>query len=69
MSPVHKRFYGVWAFSDRPGRPDDWIRDADSDAILAFESKRKACAYATNNWGFASYTETKRAGWCEVKPL
>lgn len=58
--------WGIWDFEK-----NDWVRPwlLHGNPILAFESKRAACLNATYNFGFSSYSEAKRKGWCEVRPL
>jgi hypothetical protein len=56
-------FYGVW-----DNDANDWIHATDApEALLVWTSKRAACQWAANNWGFRTYTETKRNGWCDVR--
>lgn len=60
--------WGIWCFDK-----NDWLRGAsrstDHEAILAYETKRKACQRARDEYGFDTYTQTKREGWCEVRQL
>lgn len=52
---------------------EDWIhpvlygRQYDTKAYLVFETKKEACKRAAEEYGFATYTEAKRAGMCEVR--
>jgi hypothetical protein len=47
----------------------DGAGDQIAGAIVAFSSKRAACKRAAKYFGYESYTEAKRHGWCEVRPL
>lgn len=63
-----KILWGVWLFN--LGKKGDWARaDEPGSPIMLFESKRKACSWAQEQYGFNTYTETKDAGWAEVRPL
>ncbi len=55
--------WGIWDFDK-----NDWVRPCllHGNPILAFESKRAACLHASRNYGFETYSEAKRRGWCEV---
>jgi hypothetical protein len=64
--------WGIWDNENK-----DWVKESrhtgysfyETDAVLAFKSKRAACNRAANRFGFDSYTDAKRRGWCEVRKL
>lgn len=61
--------YGIWDLSC-----GDWVREYNYEGhslsgVLAFESKKFACRRAAQYFGFDSYAEAKRKGWCEVRGL
>jgi hypothetical protein len=62
--------FGIWDLEK-----NDWVRELPSkvddggEAILAFESERRARQRAAKHFGFDGYAEAKRKGWCEVRPL
>jgi hypothetical protein len=62
--------YGIWLMET-----GGWMRELPSKvdggniALLAFESKREACKRAAKEFGYETYTEMKRDGWCEVRTL
>lgn len=68
------KLYGIWC-KDLKDNKGDWFRELpsrvnDGDiAILAFTSKREARYRAADNYGYDTYAEAKKDGWCEVKPL
>ncbi len=62
------KFFGIWDFCK--GRHGGWICEANVVAeppILVYQSKRKAQKRAADYFGFLTYTEAKRKGWCEVR--
>lgn len=59
--------WGIWCFNTVGGQPDDWLRDEETNAILAFKSRQHACKEAKENWGFRTYSEAKNNGWCDVR--
>lgn len=68
--------HGIWCkdigFKRNGENKADWLRERNTDRykpILAFESKRAACKRAAEEYGYPSYTEAKRKGWVEVRPL
>jgi hypothetical protein len=66
------KLYGIWDCICK-----DWLRELPWQAqngvkpILAFESKRNAQRRAALYCGpsFSGYSDAKRKGWCEVRPL
>lgn len=48
-------------------RVTDW--EGEHPIVLAFTTKRSACRHAARQYGFKSYTQAKRKGWCEVRSL
>lgn len=63
-----KRLYGVWCYDARNNR-GDWLRYPGERAIVSYESKRAAWSRAAGEYGYATYTDAKRDGWCEVRQL
>ena len=66
-------YYGIWLF-DGGETPVGgiWLCEIglrQESAILAFKGKRAAMRRAAIHLGFPTYTEAKRKGWCEVRPL
>lgn len=63
-------YYGIWCFDENDNK-GDWLRNFGDEErpILAFETKKLACQRAARNYGFLTYTEAKRKGWAEVRPL
>lgn len=64
------RIWAIWDLDEK-----DWVRELPSkvddggEAILAFTSKREAYRRAAKHFGFDSYTEATRKGWCEVREI
>lgn len=62
--------YGIWDYETK-----DWVREMPSRvndggvAVLAFQSKREACKRAADHWACGYYSDAKRLGYCEVRPL
>lgn len=69
-----KKIYGVWC-KDAHGNKGDWLREMPSRmdygdiAILAFTTQRDAKQRAAREYGYETYTEAVKDGWCEIKPL
>lgn len=63
-----KTYWGIWDCEK-----NDWHRIFGGrgavNTIPAFSSKAVACKEAAYQFGFNTYTEAKRKGWCEVRPL
>ena len=65
--------WGIWC-KDRGEDRGDWLRELPipgyvSHAVLAFDTKTAACRRAAAEYGFDTYSEAKRHGWCEVRKL
>lgn len=62
----------IWCFDANDGK-GDWLRELPSkvddggEAVLAFTSQLKARQRAAKHYGFDTYGEMRRAGWCEVR--
>ena len=74
------KLYGIWCkdlkLNKKSGRyRGDWLRELPSNvddggiAMLVFASLREAQSRAAKHYGFDSYTEVKKNGWCEVRSL
>lgn len=59
-------WYAIWC-KDR----EDWLRESSADGIgvIAFPTKKAAMRRAALEYASYSYTEAKRNGWVEVRPL
>ncbi len=69
-------WWGIWCKDEsRPRLPNEiggyWLRRLVNghEAIQVFTSKAIACSCAAEEFGFWTYTEAKRKGWCEVRRL
>lgn len=66
-NPV-KRLYGIWCFDE-----NSWLRELPSTvddggiALLVLPTKKSACERAAKHYGYESYREAKKEGWCEVR--
>ena len=61
---TENQVYAIWRCDKK-----DYMREAGNGAALFFTTKRAACRRAAREYGFATYTEAKRKGWCEVRLL
>ena len=65
-----KTWYGVWRKEINEAQGGDWLREvADSDGVIAFQSRAAAERRAASLYGFPTYAQAKKADWCEVRPL
>lgn len=70
------QIWGVWCHATGQRRPiagerreaGDWLRHTNGD-IVGLQGKRAAMDRAAHEFGFSTYSETKRKGWCEVREL
>jgi len=66
------QLFGIWCY-DLNNHKGDWMRDdADITAdagISAFPTARMAQRRARRSYGFQTYSDAKREGWVEVRPL
>lgn len=76
---AHKRndmkLYGIWNLYLAREWKIGWVREYPSTlyeggkAILAFTSIKEARARAASTYGYDSYSDVKKDGWCEVRVL
>lgn len=62
--------YAINCFQASPDAVNDWAQTKDADGywmVLVYVSKRAAQKKAAEFFGFDTYTEVKRHGWCEVR--
>lgn len=69
-SALPKKWYGVWCFelNDKRG---GWLRPVGThdDSVLAWSSIRAAWSAAAHEYGYRNYTQARRDGWVEVRPI
>jgi len=64
------KLYGIWCYDTK-----DWLRELPSkvddggEAILVFTSKAKAMQRAAKNYGYDTYAQAEKDGWCSVREL
>jgi hypothetical protein len=65
--------WGVWRYDQ--GDKGDWLRELPTEvddggtAILAFRYLKDAKQRAAKHYGYASYREATKDGWCVVRKL
>lgn len=66
------KLFGIWCHDSKDNK-GDWYRELPSKvddggiALLAFTSIRAAQQRAASEYGYHTYSEVKKDGWCEVK--